>query len=96
MANSALKRVVICGVPYTMQIVDGGVLFSEKSGFWGVSGRYVWTYRSAHWYLDTAEVTWHRVMGSHLVRMLELLHEHVREQWKSDKDPLTLKETACE
>lgn len=72
-----MRKVTICGVPHEMQIVDGGVLFSNKSGFWGVSGRFVWEFRSHLWYLVACETTFGKVAGCHLTRMHELLTEHI-------------------
>jgi hypothetical protein len=70
------RKVNVCGVPFEMSIVDGGVLFSNKSGFYGVSARYMWEYRGMLWYLDHIESTF-KVPGCHLVRMHELLAKHI-------------------
>lgn len=69
------RKVTVCGVPHEMSIVDGCVLFSNKAGFWGVSGRYVWEFRSHLWYLTTSEGTFGTVAGCHLTKMHELLME---------------------
>lgn len=80
------KRISICGVPYTMDIVDGGVLFSNKSGFYGVSGRFMFSRKSWLWYLDHSESTWGSVPSCHLVRMHELLAEHIAGDNEPEKD----------
>lgn len=71
------RKVTICGVPHEMSIVDGCVLFSNKSGFWGVSGRFIWEFRGLLWYLVSSEQTFGKVAGCHLARMHELLEEHI-------------------
>jgi hypothetical protein len=71
------KRVNVCGVPYMMTIVDGGVLFSNKSGFYGVSGRFMFEYRGHLWYLMHSESTFGEVPVCHLARMAELLAKYI-------------------
>lgn len=58
-----------------MSIVDGGVMFSNKSGFWGVSGRFMFEYREHLWYLVDAQSTWDKVAACHLVSMHKKLCE---------------------
>lgn len=70
-------RVTVCGVPHEMSIVDGGVLFSDKSGFYGVTKRIMFTYRSDLWYVVEATSTFDNVALCHLVRMHKLLAEHI-------------------
>ena len=60
-----------------MTIVEGGVLFSDKSGFYGVSGRFMFEYQSNLWYLIHAEATWDKVAACHLVKMHKLLGEYI-------------------
>jgi hypothetical protein len=74
---SDTRKVNVCGVPFEMGIADGGVLFSNKSGFWGVSARYMWAYRSGLWYLTEVHATWNSVPGVHLIRMHTLLTEMI-------------------
>jgi hypothetical protein len=80
------RKVSICGVPYTMTIVDGGVLFSNKCGFYGVSGRFMFSRRSMLWYLDHSESTWGSVAVAHLVAMHELIAKHIAEDHEPEKD----------
>lgn len=75
--NADIRNINVCGVPFTMQIVEGGVLFSNKSGFWGFSARFMWVYSSHLWYLTHSESTFGSVAAAHLVRMYELLQEHI-------------------
>ena len=74
---SNTRQVTIGAVPHEMSIVDGGVLFSSKSGFYGVTGRYMFEYKSNLWYLTDTESTWSRVPVCHLVKMYTLLEEHI-------------------
>ena len=67
------KDVVVCGVPYRMTIVDGGVLFSNKSGFSGFVSRSMFSYRNSLWYLDTSESTYGKIAAVHIVKMHRLL-----------------------
>ena len=71
------QNVSICGVPYLMQIVDGGVLFSKKSGFYKSAGRFMFAYRNRLWWLEHAESTFGHVSAVHLQRMHELLCEKI-------------------
>lgn len=71
------RDVSVCGVPYRMSIVDGGVMFSNKSGFWGVSGRFMFEYRHHLWYMLHAASTWDSVAACHLAKMHKLLGEHI-------------------
>ncbi len=71
------RNVSLGGVPYRMTIVDGGVLFSNRSGFHGVTGRFVFSYRSHLWYLEHSESTWGSVAACHLVKMHKLLGEYI-------------------
>lgn len=89
------RKVTICAVPYEMQIIDGGVLFIERSGFWGTHARYLWTYRLL-WYLDISEssASWNRVAGPHLVKMHKLLEEMVRVDPANCKTQPVFKETS--
>ncbi len=59
-----------------MSIVDGGVLFSDKAGFYGVTKRLMWEFRAHLWYLVASESTGN-VPGTHLKRMHELLCRHI-------------------
>lgn len=71
------RDVTVCGVPHRMTIVEGGVLFSNKAGFWGVSARYMFSYRSCLWYLNHTESTFGNVAAVHLVKMHKLLCEKI-------------------
>lgn len=68
------EPVTICGVPYTFQRIEGGVIFSEKSGFWGHSLRVVFSYQSMLWRLEEATG---KVALCHLVRMAQIIDERV-------------------
>lgn len=70
------RKVNVCGVPFEMSIVDGGVLFSEKSGFYGVSARFMFEYNEL-WYLTGVEATFPRHALCHLVKMHKLLEQHI-------------------
>lgn len=71
------QKVSICGVPYLMQIVDGGVLFSKKSQFHEASGRFMFSYRNRLWWLDHSESTFGHVSAVHLQGMHKLLCEKI-------------------
>ena len=81
---SETKNVNICAVPYTMSIIDGGVMFSDKTGFYGVTGRFVFEYRCGLWYLATAHDTFDAIAACHVRRMHELLAEHVLRDHEDD------------
>lgn len=70
-------KVSICGVPYLMQIVDGGVLFSKKSDFYQSSGRFMFAYRNRLWWLEHSESTFGHVSAIHLQGMHALLCEKI-------------------
>jgi hypothetical protein len=69
------KNVSICGIPYRLIIVDGGAMFSNKSGV--STGRFMFRYNNCLWYLDHSESTWGYVAACHLVQMHELLEKHI-------------------
>ena len=71
------KDVSVCGVPYKMAIVDGGVLFSRKSGFYGVTGRFMFEYRVHLWYLTDNYSTFANVAVCHLCAMYDLIEQHI-------------------
>lgn len=79
------REVSVCGVPFAMSIVDGGVLFFNRSGFYGLSERFMFSYRGGLWYLEerTQEFPGSHTlppsatMLAHLIRMGRLLDEHV-------------------
>ena len=71
------REVGVCGVPHVMTIVDGGVLFSNKSGFSGYAARYMFAYRSSLWYLEEFGVVFGEVPLSHFARMHSLLAEYI-------------------
>ena len=76
-SSHCYRDVSIGGVPYRMSIVDGGVMFSNKSGFWGVSGRFMFEYVGMLWYLVDAQSTWNRVPVCHLAKMHKKLGEYI-------------------
>lgn len=80
------QKVSVCGVPYLMQIVDGGVLFSKKSVS-ETSGRFMFAYRNRLWWLEHSESTFGHVSAIHLRRMHELLCEKIG----SDHDDFPLR-----
>lgn len=89
---SPTRKVGVCGVPHDMTIVDGGVMFSDKAGFWGVSGRFMWEYKCHLWYLVCSEDSFGTVAGCHLKKMHELLtemigadHEQFELKWKDQR-----------
>jgi len=87
-----IRKVNVCAVPYEMSIVDGGVLFSDKSGFWGLSGRFMFQYISDLWYLVDWHTTFGKVATAHLVKMAKLLEEHSGGNHELDeKAPLQFK-----
>lgn len=69
------RDVSVCAVPHRMTIVEGGVLFSNKSGFYRFSCRLMFSYHSHLWYLENAESTWDKVAVCHIVKMHKLLEE---------------------
>ncbi len=71
------RKVTVCGVPHEMSIVDGGVLFSNKSGFYGVSRRIMFARRNRLWYIENAAATFDSVPLCHLVKMAKLLDIHI-------------------
>ena len=71
------KSVIVCGVPYEISIIDGGVLFSDKSGFYGVSARTMFEYRSGLWYIIDVKRTFDSIALCHLVKMSKLLIKHI-------------------
>jgi len=75
--SRSYRDVSIGGVPYRLSIVEGGAMFSNKSGFWGVSGRFMFEYGGMLWYLIGAESTWNRVPACHLAKMHKLLGEYI-------------------
>lgn len=86
--KNTYRDISILGIPHSIEIVDGGVLFSNKSGFWGVSGRFMFEYKGRMWYLVGMETTWNQVPINHLVRMREELCNHIE---TSQPDYLTFK-----
>jgi|LakMenEpi03Aug12_release.lakeMendotaPanAssembly.Ray.scaffolds.fasta_scaffold03878_17 hypothetical protein len=85
------REVSVCAVPHRMMIVDGGVLFSNKSGFYGVSSRYMFSYRSSLWYLDSSESTFGKIPVVHLVKMHKLLCEYIGgDHTEADGTPFSL------
>lgn len=79
-------------VPHTMTIADGGVVFSAKSGFYGVSGRSMFEYRADLWYLLHAESTWGDVAACHIVGMHKLLCEKIAPEHSGDHIDLRFKD----
>lgn len=71
------RKVIICGVPYSMSIVDGCVLFSNKSGFYGVGMRFLFEYRCNLWHFESSATTWGSVPACHLAQMHEKLEEMI-------------------
>jgi len=71
------RKVTVRCVPYEMSIVDGGVLFSNKSGFFGVSARIMFEQRQGLWYISNAATTLDGVALCHLVKMSQLLEKHI-------------------
>jgi len=76
-SSDCYRDVSIGGVPHRMSIIDGEVMFSDKSGFWGVSGRFVFEYVGMLWYLVDAQSTWNKVPACHLAKMHKLLGEYI-------------------
>ena len=68
------RKVIVCGVPHDMAIVEDGVLFCDRAGFWGVVRRTMFDYREGLWYL--LETT-RDVPVAHIVKMHALLAEHI-------------------
>jgi len=88
------RKVDVCGVPYLIQIVDGGVLFSKKSSYYDSAGRFMFAYRNGLWWLEHSESTFGHVSALHLGRMHEILcesigrdHEDFPLRFKSEIDP---------
>ena len=72
-------KVNVCAIEYEMIVADGCVIFSEKSGFYGVSRRVVFEFRSGLWYLHEVTGSMTNVPVAHLTRMHELLGIHIGE-----------------
>ena len=88
-----MRKVTVCAVPYEMSIIEGGVLFSNKSGFYGVSARYTFAVRNHLWYLEDRQETFPRTALCHLVKMSELLKLHIGGDHEVDeKKPLKFKQ----
>lgn len=73
MNASTFKDVSVCGMPYRMYLVEGGVLFSDKSRFDGRTARFMFSYRYALWYFEESQSTYEAVPACHLATMHELL-----------------------
>lgn len=74
--SETTRKVTVCGVPHELSIVDGGAMFSDKSGFWGVSKRVMFEYREL-WYIVDGQATFDNFPLCHLVKMHKLLMEHI-------------------
>ena len=75
---SDTRKVTICAVPHEMTIVDGHcVLFSNKSGFYGLHGRVVFTYIQGLWYITDMTTTFDKIAAAHIVAMHRKLKEHI-------------------
>ena len=89
--TETFRDVSIRGVPYRMMLADGGVLFSNKSGISGLTGRYMFIYRNSLWYFDHAEATFGTLALCHLVKMHELLEQLIgRDHTEADGSKFTL------
>ena len=70
--------VTVCAIPYELTRIEGGALFSCKSGFWGCSSRIVFEFGSNYlWQLTQFEDSGGSVPLCHLVKMKALLAEHI-------------------
>ena len=72
-----MLNVLICGTAYDMQIVDGCVIFQDRSGFANWNQRLWFTFENGLWYLATAEDTFRQVPLCHLADMYKLLIEEI-------------------
>jgi len=77
MAIGDRRTITICSVPYEMIIVEGGVLFADRSGFYGVEARYMFEFRCELWYLIAGESTFDKTPLCHLVAMHKQLAAHI-------------------
>lgn len=60
-----------------MSIVDGGVMFSDKSGFYASASRFMFAYRHHLWYLMNYETISDGIPACHLAKMHQLLSEYI-------------------
>ena len=86
MSEAESRNVSVCGVPFLMSIVDGGVLFSSKHGFYGVTERYMFERKSSLWYLVDIKATFKAVAVSHIVKMHELIGRFISEDHEPERD----------
>lgn len=77
MAIGDKRQVTVCCVPYEMTIIEGGVLFSDKAGFYGLYHRYTFEFRHLLWYLSENVGTSDSTPLCHLKAMHSLLSKHV-------------------
>ena len=84
-------KVNVCAIEHEMIVADGCVIFSEKSGFWGVSRRVVFEFRSGLWYLHEITGSMTHVPLAHITRMHELLGIHIGEDHYL-REPITIHE----
>lgn len=77
MLNMQTRALVVCGVPYEMRLVEGGVLLSQKSGCYGISRRIMFEHFQGRWYMIEMRASFNKVPLPDLVRIAELLKQHV-------------------
>lgn len=76
------RKVTVCGIPHEMSIVDGGVMFSNKSGFWGVTGRIMFERKNGLWWITNVASTF-GVPLCHFVKMATLLEHHIDPDYRA-------------
>ena len=71
------RDVSVCAIPHRMTIVEGGVLFSDKSGLARYATRHMFSYREHLWYLEQDAAACKAVAACHLVEMYKLLQDYI-------------------
>lgn len=76
-----LTQTNLRGVPYQVDLVDGQVIFEDKSGFWGTHCRFAYEWKGVGWYLVGAEDWVGKVYVPHLVAAYEFVEKHFHKEW---------------
>lgn len=75
------KRISLCAVPYDVTDADGQVIFEDRSGFFGLEGRFTFEWKGCGWYLVDFEDSFEKIFVPHIVAALEWVNANYPVEW---------------
>lgn len=81
MSKKLPKEVTICGIGYRVTEIDGMIIFSESSGFYGCCNRMIFTRNQYSGWRIELKLTFDNILTAHIEKAYHLIMKWRGDDW---------------